>query len=135
MEVGNNMRKGKVKLSFWVPDSIYCNNSIALAKTAGYCRFCVIKQGSAECQLFNQDLYTKGSIVYKADKCNCSLKFITNEEVDFINVLPVDIKQLRKDTIDDYCKLYKELIKQGYTADMADKAVRLYLEVDNGKKL
>ena len=113
------MKKVKTTVNYKVPEWEFCNCSRFGKPTSEKCRFCV-KQGKGyACTLHNMPLDVVEGILIKKDKaCIRATAGFPSEVVD---TEQVDPKLVMKLALQEYRKLYKKFIRDGYPDSMADK--------------
>ena len=110
----------KTVVTYKVPDWQFCNHSGKGAFTKDVCRFCV-KHGKVHvCVLHNMPLnVTEGILINKCPACcKATAGFKSVVEDSEVRVNPKDIMKL---TMQEYRRIYRQLMDQGYPANMADK--------------
>ena len=113
------MKKVKTTVTYKVPDWEFCNCSRLGKPTKAMCRFCVKHGKDYICVLHNMPLdIVEGILVKKDHACIRATAGFTSEVEDTIQVKP---KTVMKMTLQEYRKVYKQLIAQGYPDAMADK--------------
>lgn len=111
------MKKVKTTVTYRVPDGQFCNCS-RLGKDK--CRFCVKHGKSYVCVLHNMPLdITEGVLVIKDTACIKATAGFSSVVED--SSIQVDPKAVMKLTIQEYRKIYKQLLAQGIPEAMADK--------------
>lgn len=113
------MKRVKTIVNYKVPDWKFCNCSRLGKPTEDMCRFCVKHGKSYVCVLHNMPLdMAEGILVKKDMACVRATAGFTSEVEDDIQVDPKTVMKL---TLQEYRKVYKQLIAQGYPDAMADK--------------
>ena len=114
------MKKVKTTVTYKVPDWEFCNCSRLGKPTKDMCRFCVKHGKSYVCVLHNMPLdMTEGVLVKKDPACiKATAGF---ESVVEDTSVQVDPKAAMKMTMQEYQKIYKQLLAQGYPDTMANK--------------
>ena len=114
------MKKVKTTVNYKVPDWEFCNCSRLGKPTKDMCRFCVKHGKNYVCVLHNMPLgVVEGMIVKKDTACIKATAGFPSEVED--NDVQVDPKTVMKMTMQEYQKIYKQLLAQGYPATMANK--------------
>ena len=123
------MQKVKVTVNFSVPTWHFCNDDRLDAGkiTNRKCRFCVKTGGSYTCSLYDQSLYTDGSMIQKAHACKLACVGVATEVVEPDPGPTISPKELMEHTIEQYSKTVKELQRQGYPQPLAEKAAKQYI--------
>lgn len=113
------MKSVKVTVTHKVPDWNYCNHSRCGSPTKDNCRFCVKTKKCHVCVLYNMPLDTEeGLLIKKTHQC-IQATYRSKDTVE--DTIQVDPKNVMKLTMQEYRKIYKQLIAQGYPDNMADK--------------
>ena len=113
------MKLVKTTVNYKVPDWEFCNCSRLGKPTKDMCRFCVKHGKGYVCVLHNMPLAMAEGILVKKDMaCIRATAGFTSEVEDDIQVDP---KAVMKMTMQEYQKIYKQLLAQGYTDTMANK--------------
>lgn len=113
------MKKVKTTITYRVPDWEFCNCSRLGKPTKDVCRFCVKHGNGYVCVLHNMPLdMVEGILIKKDMACVRATAGFTSEVEDNIRVDPKTVMKL---TLQEYRKVYKQLIAQGYPDAMADK--------------
>lgn len=114
------MKRVKTTVTYKVPDWEFCNHSRFGKPTKGMCRFCVKHGKSYVCVLHNMPLDIAESVLVKKDvaciRATAGFKSVV-EDTD----IQVDPKAVMKMTIQEYQKIYTQLLAQGYPGAMANK--------------
>lgn len=114
------MKKVKTTVNYKVPDWEFCNCSKLGRPTKDTCRFCVKHGKDYICVLHNMPLeVVEGMLVKKDTACVKATAGFSSEVED--NDIQVDPKTVMKMTLQEYKKVYKQLIAKGYPDVMADK--------------
>ena len=120
-EVWQTMKRLHSKLSYLVPTHDYCNHSLMGASTIHTrCRFCTeVAKGSFTCVLHNDILAVEqGAMVRKSEACSKASRFSTTEVAEAPRISP---KELAKQVLVEYRKVYKQLTDDCFPAAIADK--------------
>ena len=113
------MKLVKTTVNYKVPDWEFCNCSRLGKPTKDMCRFCVKHGKNYVCVLHNMPLdVVEGILVKKDTACIRATAGFPSEVEDDIQVDP---KAVMKMTMQEYQKIYKQLLAQGYTDTMANK--------------
>lgn len=124
------MQKAKVTINYKVPSWHFCNDDRLDGGelTKHTCRFCIKTGKSYTCVLYDQSLYSDGTLIQKTDGCKRACVGLPTEvtERDTSNSLQVPPKEIMKQTIDTYTKHVKELRAQGYPQAMAETFARKF---------
>ena len=112
------MKKVKTTVTYKVPDWEFCNCA-RLGKDM--CRFCVKHGKSYVCVLHNMPLDTVEGVLVKKDpaclRATAGFESVVEEETN----IQVDPKAVMKMTMQEYQKIYTQLLAQGYPDTMANK--------------
>lgn len=114
------MKKVKTTITYRVPDWEFCNCSRLGKPTKDMCRFCVKHGKSYVCVLHNMPLDMVEGILVKKDPA-CIRTTAGFESVVEDTDIQVDPKAVMKMTMQEYQKIYKQLLAQGYPDTMANK--------------
>lgn len=110
------MKRVKTTVTYKVPDWQFCNHS---SHGKEMCRFCVKSGKKHVCVLHNMPLeVVEGTLVKKDMACIKATAGFTSVVDETIQVDPKDIMKM---TMQEYRKIYKQLIAQGIPEAMADK--------------
>lgn len=113
------MKTLKINSQVNVPDGNICNfldPHFNVSKQL--CRFCVTKQGTKHCALFNMlPLSTCGTEVYKCEFCTDNKTIETLEPEQ--ETVQIDVKLLVSDLMNEFTKAHKQLIKHGFPEGLA----------------
>lgn len=113
------MKRIKTVITYRVPDWCFCNCSNFGRPTKELCRFCVKHGRDYVCVLHNMPLdIQEGFLVKKDEECVRATAGFKSEVPD---VVQADPKLVMRTTMQEYRKVYRQLIMQGYTDIMADK--------------
>ena len=113
------MKRVKTTVNYKVPDWEFCNCSRLGKPTKDMCRFCVKHNKGYVCVLHNMPLdMVEGILVKKDMACVRATAGLTSEVEDDIQVDPKTVMKL---TLQEYRRVYKQLIAKGYPDAMADK--------------
>lgn len=119
------MKKVKTTVTYKVPDWEFCNCSRLGKPTKDMCRFCVKNGKNYVCVLHNMPLdMVEGILVKKDPACIRATAGFPSEVEDTIQVDP---KTVMKMTLQEYQKIYKQLLAQGYPDTMANKLAQQML--------
>lgn len=112
-------------VSYKVENWDICNLSAGLRPVKETCRFCVKTKGGYTCVLTNDVLDHDGEVVYKTRRC---LRQTCGFQEAPIEARPdPSPKELTEYAVSTYIKTYKDLIKQGYPAGLAEQAAKKYV--------
>lgn len=109
------MRSIKTTVTYKAPEWAYCNCS---AKGKDTCRFCTKNGKGHMCVLYNVPLEEVNGLIRKdvaCAKCTCCDQAGCQDDTQ------VSPKMVMKLTMQEYRKVYKKLVSQGYPDAMADK--------------
>jgi hypothetical protein len=127
------MKKVTTQITYRVPEWHYCNlmGNAYGQPSKEKCRFCVKEGSTYRCALYNAVLpISDGVMVSKTRECQkatAGYKSVV-EDVEAIEQIPtVDPKVLIKATLNNYTKMRKQLISQGYPANLADTLAQKYV--------
>lgn len=113
------MKCVKTTVTYKVPDWAYCNHSNFGKPTKDMCRFCVKHGKQYICVLHNMPLEVAEGVLVKKDlSCIRATAGFVSEVEDTVRIDPKDIIKM---TMQEYRKIYRQLIAQGYPEGMADK--------------
>lgn len=114
------MKRIKTTVTYKVPDWEFCNCSRLGKPTGDMCRFCVKNGKSYTCVLHNMPLDTVEGVLVKKDfaciKATAGFKSLVED-----SPIQVDPKAVMKMTMQEYQKIYRQLLAQGYPDAMANK--------------
>lgn len=115
------MKRIKTTITYKVPDWQFCNCPNFGKPTKEVCRFCVKHGKSHVCVLHNMplDLFD-GVLIKKTEECLRATAGFKCEIKDD-EAIQVDPKTVMKVTLQEYRKVYKKLVAQGYPDAVADK--------------
>ena len=114
------MKRVKTTVTYKVPDWEFCNHSRFGKPTKDTCRFCVKHGKSYVCVLHNMPLDIVEGVLVKKDFA-CIRATAGFESVIEDTDIQVDPKDVMKMTMQEYLKIYKQLLAQGYPDAMANK--------------
>ena len=122
------MKRIKTTVTYKVPDWDFCNCSRLGKPTKDRCRFCVKSGKKHVCVLHNMPLeVVEGTLVKKDLACIRATAGFASIIED--NDVQVDPKAVMKMTMQEYQKIYKQLLAQGYPDAMSSKlAQQIVLE-------
>lgn len=121
----------KAEVTFQCPNWGYCNEMLygGLQSGNNKCRFCVSRGRQTKCLLHDKSLMVNNDgTVNKCKECLGKTTGWFNAkttQVDLSTRSPeykVDVKQIVKSTADNMQKAIKQLMNEGYPADIAIKA-------------
>lgn len=119
----------KAEVKYQCPGWEFCNEMLNSGLTTGTntCRFCVKRRNQHYCCLHDEALHTHADgTVDKCKACLGSTKTLFKpkvQEIDATDKVPeVNPRAVIKSTADQMQKLIKQLLGQGYPAEMAVKA-------------
>lgn len=127
------LKKVTTNVTYRVPAWNYCNmQGNAFGKPSKEkCRFCVKDGAHHRCALYNEVLdVTEGILLKKTRDCAKAVAGFRSivEDVEETTEAPiVDSKLIVKTTIQEYNKVRKQLISQGYPEVIADKVAYEYM--------
>ena len=128
-----SLKKVTTNVTYKVPAWSYCRllqEGSLTKESKNLCRFCIKEGKSYRCALYNMPLaIEEGVMPVKAPQCakaTAGFKSVV-EDIPDDNLTVIDPKIVMKAAIDEYTKVYKKLLGQGYPAAIADKATREYL--------
>lgn len=121
------MKQLKTCVTYKVPDWGFCNCSNFGRPTKDVCRFCVKVGKKHVCVLHNMPLESQEGILIKKDVMCIKATAGFAVEVADEPAVKVDPKSVMKMTMQEYRKVYKQLVSQGYPDAMADKLAQQYL--------
>lgn len=124
------MKQIKTRITYKVPDWDFCNCSSFGKPTKDVCRFCVKVGKKHVCVLHNMPLEVQEGFLIKKDAM--CIKATAGFAVEVTDVaeepdIKVDPKTVMKMALQEYRKVYKQLVSQGYPDAMADKLAQQYL--------
>ena len=115
------MKKVKTTVTYKVPNWEFCNCSRLGKPTKDMYRFCVKSGKKHVCVLHNMPLeVVEGTLVKKDLACIRATAGFDSVVVED-GPVQVDHKAVMKLTIQEYQKIYKQLLAQGYPDTMANK--------------
>ena len=118
----------KAEVKYQCPAWEFCNEMLHGGLTTGNktCRFCVKQRGTCRCVLYDKTLNVHGDGT--VDKCKECLSVTKGwfkksaHVVDTVEAAPnVDLQAVIKSAADQMQKVMKQLMSQGYPAEMAMK--------------
>ena len=125
------MRKVKVNLQHRVPSWNMCNYDGHTADnrfSKETCRFCIKTKQGHRCLLYEEQLRSDATFVYKTADCitaTAGYAMTVDEPVPEGPI--VDPKRLIRETIKVYNKTYNNLLKQGYPRQIAEQVATEYM--------
>lgn len=118
----------KAEVKYQCPSWEFCNEMLQGGLNAGNktCRFCVKSRGTCRCVLYDKTLNVHGDgTVDKCKECLGVTKGLFKKSthvVDTVEAKPnIDPQTIVKMTADQMQKVMRQLINQGYPAEMALK--------------
>ena len=120
------MRKLKTTVTYKVSDGGYCN--LRFERHKGFpadqrCRFCTnLGKNGFVCVLHNMPLVVEeGCLIRKTQACMACKSQIVPDEEDAPKVNP---KDMIKWALDEYNRVYNQLVNEGYPAALAMKVAK-----------
>lgn len=126
------MKKITTKITYSVPAWEYCNvqGNIFGQPSKEKCRFCIKEKGYYRCALYNDVLDTsKGTLVCKTKDCERATLGVKSvvEDVEHDDLPKVEPKDIAKAAINEYMKIYKQLLDKGYPDNIATSLAKEYV--------
>lgn len=128
------LKSVKTNITYKVPSWNFCNcmSQRKLGQPDGtMCRFCIKEGKKYRCALYNMPLAVEEGIMiekaYDCKRATAGFKSVVEDVEDTESVPTVNPKLIVKATLDEYIKIRKQLIGQGYPEVVADKVAREYL--------
>lgn len=110
------MKKLTTTVTYKVPKGMYCNHEMKKSTSFTRCRFATdLGKHGFTCVLHNEPLAVYcGNLLSKCDACFSQHGIVSDTPT-------VEPKEIIKFAISEYNRIYKDLIKQGVPAGLAEK--------------